>query len=234
MTEPNPSFFVVGTDTDVGKTVASLMLMRFLIRTGHTPYYWKPVQTGCLSPNDAGADASFVLKYCPELQQTAAEATGACFNAPKAPFYAARDEQSSVEVEDLLHKLAYLRKNNTLVVEAAGGLLVPFSRTHMLADMVQLAVQRFGIKPILVARAGLGTINHTLLSIEALHHRGVQPAGIVFVNNKEHRTPQAMLQENMEAISTFSNYSVCGCIPHIEDFSNPPEEAIPLFERIAG
>ena len=232
MTEHNPSYFVVGTDTDVGKTVASLMLMRFLIRTGHTPYYWKPVQTGCLSPNDAGADASFVLNYCPELQQTPSEATGACFRAPKAPLYAARDEGDSVEVEDLLRKLASLRKKNALVVEAAGGLLVPFSRTHMLADMVQLAYERFNIKPILVARAGLGTINHTLLSIEALHHRGVQPVGIVFVDNKEHPTPAGMLQENMEAISTFSNYSVCGCIPHIEDFSNPPEEALTLFEQI--
>lgn len=222
--------FVTGTDTGVGKTVASLLLLKALYGRGHMARYFKPVQTGCSSPDDADSDARFIHKYYPPLQSApAAQSIGLCYKAPKAPLYAAHDEGHDIEAETILHRLAYLRREKApLVAEGAGGLLVPVNNRTTFLDIIEKA----GIRPVLVARTGLGTINHTLLSLEALRLRNMKPAGILFVEARDEPTPAAMVQENMDAVSTFSGISVCGVIPHITDFNSPPPEAMQAVERL--
>jgi dethiobiotin synthetase len=91
-------------------------------------------------------------------------------------------------------------------------------------------------KPILAARAGLGTINHTLLSIEALRARNIEPLGIVFIDSGDVETPEEMVRENIEAVVRFSGIAVSGVIAKIENFSRPAKEfydpLLSLFRKI--
>ena len=93
MTRQAKRYFVLGTDTGVGKTVLSLLLMRFCYQRGDRPFYIKPLQTGCRSPYDTDSDARFVYEHVEALKgKDPAESVIYCFKNPKAPYFAARDE----------------------------------------------------------------------------------------------------------------------------------------------
>ena len=208
---PSRALFVVGTDTGVGKTVVSMLLLRELFARGERPFYAKPMQTGCRDPYDP------------------AEAVGWCFAAPKAPLHAARDEMRGVETEDLVRSLACLRSEHaSLVLEGAGGLMVPFTPEALCIDCIRAADAR----PVLVARAGLGTVNHTLLSVEALVRRGMEPAGIVFVHTKERSASPDLVRDNMEAVAMLSGFPVSGVVPPIENLLHPPDAAFAPLRRM--
>jgi dethiobiotin synthetase len=93
-------------------------------------------------------------------------------------------------------------------------------------------IERTGSTPVVAARAGLGTINHTLLTLEALKSRGMEPLGVVFVDSGETTTSKAMISENIEAVENLSGISVAGVINRIEDFSNPGRECYQVLERM--
>lgn len=232
MTPPRTTraLFVTGTDTGIGKTVVSLLLMRTLFRRGEAPFYYKLVQTGCATPDDTDSDARFIYTHTPELTGSdPASSVGWCFSAPKAPLYAAQDELRTIETDALLHRLASLRMEHAcLVVEGAGGLMVPFTADALGIDLIRAV----DLAPILVARAGLGTVNHTLLSVEALDRRGVMPAGIVFVHNGERPTAPDLIRDNMEAVAMFSGIPVCGVVPHIANLHAPPDAVLGLMDRL--
>jgi dethiobiotin synthetase len=153
---------VTGTDTDVGKTVFAAALVAAL-----DGYYWKPVQAGTEPETDrdtvlrlSGLAADRIL---PEVYR---------LTLPASPHLAA--ERDGVEIEDA--RLAALPDVRPLVIEGAGGLLVPLNRRTLLIDLVA----RWGLPTVLVASTRLGTINHTLLSVEALRDRGIPIAGVAF------------------------------------------------------
>jgi dethiobiotin synthetase len=195
----NPDvLFVTGTDTGVGKTVVCMLLMQLLHEKGRNPFYIKAVQTGCRDVHDEESDARFIYRHVPALtEKDPSESVIHCFKNPKAPYFAARDEGARIE--------------------GAGGLFVPVNEETLMIDMIKM----LNAKPIIVARAGLGTINHTLLSIEALRARGLNTAGIVLMDSGEIITPQEMIRENIEAVERFSGAKVAGVITRIEDFSTP-------------
>ena len=155
-------FVVTGTDTEIGKTVFAAALAGALGAS-----YWKPVQAGL----DDGSDAARVAalaglppeRVLPEAYRLA---------TPCSPHRAA--EIDGVEIDPARLALPQVRP---LVVEGAGGALVPLTRTLLYADMFA----RWRLPVVLVARTGLGTINHSLLSIEALRARGVAIHGVAFV-----------------------------------------------------
>jgi dethiobiotin synthetase len=154
-------FFVTGTDTDVGKTIVSAWLLTHLDAA-----YWKPVQAGAEPETDsvtvrrlAGVGADRILPEAYVLPEA------------MAPHEAARRAGVTIDMA----KLEPLATNRMLVVEGAGGMLVPLTDTDYVID---LAAQ-LELPVLLVARSTLGTINHTLLSIEALRRRGLPIAGVV-------------------------------------------------------
>jgi len=227
------NLFVVGTDTGVGKTVLSLLLMQFFFALGHTPFYIKPIQTGCMDPNDTDSDARFIYRHVGDLTgKDPAESVIYCFKNPKAPFFAARDEGKIIDlsvIEGVTIQKA--RVHSPLIIEAAGGVLVPVIKKTFVTDLISLTK---GI-PIIASRAGLGTINHTLLTIEALDRRGIKPLGIVFIDAGERETPPEMVSENKEAIEQASGIIVGGVIRRIPDFTTPPQDCyqplIKMFDR---
>ncbi|TAJ08687.1 MAG: dethiobiotin synthase, partial [Planctomycetota bacterium] len=163
---------VVGTDTDVGKTVVSALLATALRRAGPIRY-WKPVQTG------TDSDTRTVESLAALAPLERAEPLYA-FALPASPHTAAAAENARIEPQRVLARLAELRAElgaGTLVVELAGGLLVPLDEHATQADFLA----RAGGELVLVARSGLGTLNHTLLTLEALRARGLEPRALFLV-----------------------------------------------------
>jgi len=211
--------FVTGTDTDVGKTVFSTLLMQYFFNNGFVPFYLKPFQTGCKDPYDSDSDAKFVYQNVAELKgKDPADSVLFCFSNPKAPLFATRDDNGVIEPDLVLKcieaKSAY---HSPIVLEAAGGLLVPVTEDLMMIDVIKSA----GAAAIIVARAGLGTINHTLMTVETLRSRKIDPLGIVFMNRE--KTPDDLIEENIEAVEKNSGVNVGCVIGEIDDFSNSPE-----------
>lgn len=162
------SLAVVGTGTEVGKTVVSAV---FLARYPNAAY-WKPVATGSRD----GRDVEEVARLVPSTVEVLPETY--LFREPLSPHLAARLDGASIDPAHLLAELSRHRAERperALVVEGAGGLLVPLTDADLLIDFFAAA----HLPCLLVALSGLGTINHTLLSLEALRARDMEIAGVV-------------------------------------------------------
>jgi dethiobiotin synthase len=180
-------FFVTGTDTDVGKTLVSAWLMTHL-----DAVYWKPVQAGVEPETD-----SMTVRRLAEVAADRILPEAYLLPDAMAPHEAARRAGVTIEMA----KLAPPAANRLLIAEGAGGILVPLTDTDYVIDLagqLQLPI-------LLVARSTLGTINHTLLSIEALRRRGLPLAGVV-MNGPE--TPH-----NRAAIERYGDVNVIAEIP---------------------
>jgi dethiobiotin synthetase len=194
-------------------------MMQLFYERGDSPFYLKPLQTGCRDPYDADSDARFVYQHVEPLKgKDPAESVIYCFKNPKAPYFAARDEGKEKDIDikviqDVVNEQA--RLFNPIIIEGAGGIFVPVNEDTLMIDLIEQTES----KPIIAARAGLGTINHTLLTVEAFKRRGLQPEGIVFIDSGKTQTPQDMLSENIEAVEKVSGVNVAGLIHRIEDFS---------------
>ncbi|MBI9087954.1 MAG: dethiobiotin synthase [Desulfobacterium sp.] len=219
---------VIGTDTDVGKTVLSLLIMQALMGKGKTPFYIKPFQTGCLSPSDPRGDASFVYRHTPGLEHhDPSPSVLNCHENPKAPWFAARDMGETIDIDTTLARIREKEANHShLVIEAAGGLLVPVTGEVTMVDFLKESRAR----PVIAARPGLGTINHTLMTVECLKARGITPAGIVFMD--AHGDDDPLIQENMAAVARFSGVPVAGVVGEIMDFNRPHPGAVKVVEQL--
>jgi dethiobiotin synthetase len=155
---------VTGTDTDIGKTVFAAGLTAAL-----GARYWKPVQAGLAD----GSDTASVVTLGVPADHVLPEAYR--LTTPCSPHLAAEIDDVTIDPE----RLALPEVDGPLVVEGAGGVMVPVTRELIFADLFA----RWGKPVVLVARTGLGTINHSLLSIEALRSRGVPILGIAFIGD---------------------------------------------------
>ncbi|MEI7590868.1 MAG: dethiobiotin synthase, partial [Deltaproteobacteria bacterium] len=173
-----PDICVIGTDTNVGKTVVSLLLMYLFGKHGFSPFYLKPFQTGCATPFDSESDAQFIRKYMNGIMDIdVMKSTLFCHHEPKAPWLSARNQGEKIDSDRLFDFIEKIRReHNPIIIEASGGLMVPINEETLFVDIIAKTKAR----PILVARTGLGTINHTLLSLLALQAKGIVPLGIVF------------------------------------------------------
>jgi dethiobiotin synthase len=183
-------FFVTGTDTDVGKTVVAAWLLIHL-----DGCYWKPVQAG----TEPATDAETVRRIA-EVEAECILPEAYVLPEAMAPHEAARRAGITIDVA----KLVPPEVGRPLVVEGAGGLLVPLDDKSYVIDLAT----ELHLPVILVARSTLGTINHTLLSLEALRRRGLPIAGVV-INGPE--TPH-----NRAAIERYGKVDVLAEIPWLE------------------
>lgn len=156
------SYFVTGIGTDVGKTVAASILTEAL----HADY-WKPVQAGALDFTDTDTVISLVSNSISTFHPEAYRLKMAA-----SPHRAAAAEGIELNVRGI--KLP--QTENNLIVEGAGGLMVPLNKRFLMLDLVQ----QLGLEVVLVSRNYLGSINHTLLTAEVLRYRKVPVAGIIF------------------------------------------------------
>jgi len=227
---PIPDLFVVGTDTGVGKSMVSLLLMRMIFAMGLSPFYLKPFQTGCIDASDPHSDARFVYDHTPALKgKDPGESVIYCHRNPKAPYFAALDANAELDPGYVRRAIEEKRMQySPLVVEAAGGLMVPVTRDLLVIDIVQAS----GCRPLLVAKDGLGTINHTLLSIAALRDKGMEPLGVVFVKSTPSISGTDLVEENIEAVRHFGRVKTSGVIGYINDCYRPPASAFTALKNI--
>lgn len=153
--------FVTGTDTDVGKTIASAWLMLHLDAD-----YWKPVQSGLDDESDAAA-----VQRLTGADDDRFHPNAYALPEPLSPHESAR--RAGVEIEMTRFRLP--ETDRPLIVEGAGGLMVPLNDSAFVIDLIA----ELALPAILVCRSTLGTINHSLLSIEAMRRRGLPLAGVV-------------------------------------------------------
>jgi len=190
--------FVTGTDTGVGKTVVSAALLVRYRPACRTIRYWKPVQTGIEQDDDtaevarlSGAADAAVLREGIRLPE------------PVSPHLAARLSATSIEVSRLRTMLA-AEPPAKWIVEGAGGVLVPLNRTELMADLMT----GLGLPVVVAARSSLGTINHTLLTLEALRTRSLRVAGVVMIGPPN--------EENRRAIEEYGGVKVLGELPPLK------------------
>ncbi len=169
--------FVTGTDTGVGKTVIAAGLVKIARNNGLRAVAVKPVESGCIVRDGQlyPEDGSF-LRKASEGDITLDECVPFRFSLPASPARAAAASGSTLHLGDLReHVLALAEDADLTVVEGAGGLLVPIQGNLMMIDLVE----QLGFPALIVARSGLGTINHSLLTLQALNQRGIEALGIV-------------------------------------------------------
>jgi dethiobiotin synthetase len=167
------NFFITGTDTDVGKTFVTALLTRSLRRAGFDTVAMKPVSCG--EPEDSRA-----LRAAAENELSLSEVTPVSYAPPLAPIEAARLEGRTFDPSEILttfHRLH--RSHRSLLVEGVGGWLVPLSPGYSSADLAKA----MNLPVLLVVRNRLGSINHTLLTLESIRHHGLTCGGIVLNNH---------------------------------------------------
>jgi dethiobiotin synthetase len=179
---------VTGTDTGIGKTVFAAALAAALGAS-----YWKPIQSG-LDGDESDSDTARHLgvgKVLAEAYQ---------LTQPLSPHRAAELDGIAIDPE----RLALPEKSGRLVIEGAGGLLVPVTRSLLYADLFA----RWKAPAVLVARTALGTINHSLLSVEAMRARAIPILGIAFVG--------AANEDNEATICTLAGVKRLGRLPPLD------------------
>jgi dethiobiotin synthetase len=169
----NQTYFITGISTEVGKTIASAIITEALEAD-----YWKPVQAGELEHSDTHKVQQLVSN-----KKTAFHAAAFDLKTPMSPHAAAHIDGVKISVK----KIKRPTTKNNLVIEGAGGLLVPLNDTETILDMMLPAD-----KVIVVSRHYLGSINHTLLSLEALKARKLNVFGIIFSGN-EHPSTETII-----------------------------------------
>ncbi|EAR23438.1 dethiobiotin synthase [Nitrococcus mobilis] len=198
--------FVTGTDTGVGKTVVAAMLA-----LGLRARYWKPIQSGL----DEETDTQFVKRVTGLSDAYFAEERFR-LTAPLSPHASAALDGLDIRVRDFALPAAL--PEGKIVVEGAGGLLVPLNSTQLLIDLID----HLGLPVILVTRTSLGTINHTLLSIEQLRQRSIPIVGVI-MNGLENKI-------NHEAIEHYGKVSVLGVVDRVDPIDSDALQA--MFDKI--
>ena len=191
-------FFVTGTDTGVGKTVVSAAILMKLRSTGPVRY-WKPIQTG-IEQDDDTATVTWLAGCASSELWTA----GVRLPCPVSPHLAARLARTTIDLAPLEDSFNEAAQTAHLVVEGAGGVLVPINDLQFMIDLMV----RLDLPVVIAARSTLGTINHTLLTIEALRHRALTIAGVVMIG-----PPNA---DNRSAIEQYGDAPVVGEMPLFE------------------
>lgn len=168
--------FVTGISTDVGKTIASSIIVESLEAD-----YWKPIQAGDLDNSDSHKVKSQVSNSKSQFYPNAYK-----LNTPASPHLAAEIDGIKIDLKQIQEP----KTNNHLVIEGAGGIFVPLNETDMIIDLIQP-----DYKIIVVSRHYLGSINHTLLTIEAIQNRGFKVAGIIFSGSENKSTESIVLNK---------------------------------------
>lgn len=168
--------FITGISTDVGKTVTSAIVVEALEAD-----YWKPIQAGDLNLSDTHKVKSQISNSKSQFYPNAYE-----LNTPASPHLAAEIDGITIDIKNIIEP----QTENHLVIEGAGGIFVPLNENETIVDLIKP-----DYKVIVVSRHYLGSINHTLLTIEAIQNRGFEVAGIIFSGSENKSTESLILNK---------------------------------------
>ena len=183
----NHKYFISGIDTNIGKTIISAMLVEKL-----NAEYWKPIQSGDLD----NTDSNFIRKYtnCKLIHPERY-----LLSNPISPHAAAKIDKINIKLNDI----NLPKSDSNLIVEGAGGLMVPLNDNDLIIDLIK----KLNMKVIIVSKNYLGSINHTLLTIEVLKNNNIKVKGIIFNGYSNSETERI--------IKILSEIKIIGRIPMI-------------------
>lgn len=218
---PIPGLFVTGTDTGVGKTVVGGAIAQWFRRQGRRVAVLKPVATGCVRRREGlvSEDAEF-LAVCADARHPLDLICPQRYAEPLAPAVAAERAKQPLEWEAVQRSIDLMSPgSDVMIVEGVGGLMVPLDAKHTVRDFARW----LKLPAVVVARAGLGTINHTILTVDALRAAGVAVAGVV-VNQYPAENAGIAEEGNPRAIEKWGHVPVLAIVPQekIEAAVLPP------------
>lgn len=181
-------YFVTGIGTEIGKTVTAAILTEYLKAD-----YWKPIQSGDLHQSDTIKVRALISNYETRFHAEAYQLT-----QPFSPHYAAALDRVKID----LNAINLPETQNNLIVEGAGGLMVPLNNQDLIIDLIK----KLGLEVVLVSKNYLGSINHTLLSAEALKSRNIPIKGIIF-NGEANEASESIIKK-MTGLKVIANIPV--------------------------
>lgn len=187
-------FFITGTDTNVGKTVLSAVLTAAL-----DAIYWKPVQSGSVE----GTDRQAVMRWA-EIPESRTRPECYCLELPVSPHLAAREAGVEIKLSEIRLPAS---DGAPLIVEGAGGVMVPLNERDLMVDLIG----HLGLPVVIASRTALGTINHTLLTLAALRAAGAKIRGVAMLGPEN--------KENRLAIEHYGNVPVIGHVPWLAEIN---------------
>ncbi|WP_175987813.1 dethiobiotin synthase [Bacillus sp. Marseille-Q1617] len=206
-------FFITGTDTEIGKTMMTAVLTRYFLDKGVDVFPYKPVQSGAEWEGGRLVAPDTVFYERLAKRRFGDETNTYLLKTPSSPHLAAAVEGKKIETQPIINQTQKLLNSHELVfVEGAGGLIVPLNEEETMIDLIG----RLSLPVILVARAGLGTINHTILSVMALKLRNIQIAGII-LNRVTPRELPEIEEDNKRMLEKLSGVPIVGTFPFINE-----------------
>ncbi len=199
--------FITGTDTDIGKTVISGLLADYLHRQGVDCAYLKLVSCGgpvCDDCRYVSNQAGVFVKNVYHFPMSA------------SPHLAAEQDGQKIDVQRLDQALNDMDEQyDVLLIEGAGGLLVPLTRSLLLGDYIA----GHDIQALIVGRSGLGTINHMLLTLDGLRQRAIPSLGFIFNDEQDYEEDNLLIAENQRTLGAFSSVPVLGRMRRFDSWS---------------
>ncbi|MFH2011501.1 MAG: dethiobiotin synthase [Pseudomonadota bacterium] len=202
--------FITGTDTEVGKTVVAAGLAGALKSKGIDVGVMKPIATGVVRTPDEliSTDVQFLVKSI-ECNDETELINPITLETPLSPLVASRLEKCEIELDKISDAYSTLsQRHDFIVVEGIGGILVPIKENYFVSDMIK----DLDIPIIIVARPGLGTINHTILTIREAQHMGIEVRGFI-INGMDEKNAGIAERTNPEVIKQVSHQILLGILP---------------------
>lgn len=216
-------YFITGTDTGVGKTIVTAAILRSFIKKGLKVGAMKAIETGCLNKDGIllPTDGMF-LRDMAEMSDSIDLITPLRFENPLSPFVAAKLESSEVEIDRIFKAFDALRKRyDFIVVEGVGGLMVPLKKEEKKKAsfyFVRDLIKELGLSAIIITKPTLGTLNHTILTIEALKSKKIPIKGYI-INFSEPAKNDIAEKTNPEALRELLDIPFLGIMPYLSDLN---------------
>ena len=223
--------FITGTGTDVGKTIVTAGILRYLRRAGVDAVSMKPVQTGAERAGDRFIAPDLAVHHAAAGLTPTNDALDVMapylYEPACSPHLAGRMANAYPDIDRIVACAEQLCADHECVlIEGAGGILVPLDESVTMLDLMK----RLACPVVLVATRGLGTINHTLMSIEVLRHAGLEVLGVVF-NETEPVERDFIRQDNPDSVRTFGAVDILGDVDYLQGFDPLSETVWEQFER---
>ncbi len=222
------AIFVAGTDTNVGKTHVCGLLLDFFRKNGSDAGYQKWVATGPGFPPDDLREC-LRMAQLPLVTELVSSQVVYHFSLPASPHLAAEQAGAVIDPERIRTRYQeMLACHEVLIVEGVGGLMVPLNRELLLVDLLR----ELKIPTLVVAKSGLGTINHTLLTLEGLRHRDIPVLGVLFSDGVAEENA-LLVEDNMRTIAEMGQVQVFGRLRHCSDSGQARSGFVPVGGAIA-
>ena len=216
--------FIVGTDTDVGKTVVTAGIIHVLRSNGYNAAYFKAAASGAYEvSNELISGDALLTCEVSNLKEAYENITPFVYKAEVSPHLAAKIEDNPIKIEVIKEKYDYLKgKYDYIIAEGSGGIVCPLIDDERGLYKLENLIKDLNMSVVIVARAGVGTINHTVLTVKYIESLGIKIKGIIINNYIEN----IVCNDNIKLIEKLTNMNVIGKFKHIENLNDNMIQAI--------